>query len=653
MASAVELLGPDGPLAAALPGYEQRDVQLRMAEVVEDTLAHRGIALCEAGTGTGKTLAYLVPALLSGRRVVVSTGTRTLQDQIMAKDVPLLQRHIFGAVRVQCMKGLSNYLCLRRYNEFMASARVQKPEVKTHLPLLTGFADQTNTGDWAELQGVPEAVRSMLLPAVSSGSDTRIGSRCSYYDACHITRMRRSAADAQLIVVNHHLLFADLALKDGHGGGVIPPYDALILDEAHLVEDVATEFFGTSISDSRFAALCKDAEQVLSRSAAVLSAQRWLAEVESSAHEVFSGLLPHMGPEGQRAPLDLAILNGPLQGAFLALDDALAVLGAECQALAGEGEVYAQLTRRVAHTREDLGWFIDVDQGAQVVWGRRNRRSVTLGRSPVDVGPVLQEHLFQRDQATLFVSATLSTSGDFSFIKNRLGIDFEVDELALPSPFDYARCAALYLPDDMPDYRDSGFQGFAVERLIELVEVTGGGALVLCTALRSMRALHRQCRGRLRQPVYMQGDAPHHELLERLRKDGNGVLFATASFWQGVDIPGDALRLVVIDKLPFEVPSDPLVQARCERLTADGQSAFMRYLVPSAALSLKQGFGRLIRSAKDRGIVAILDRRLTSKGYGKVFLRSLPPARLCRTMEDVQAFWLGQLESNASEQHDV
>ena len=636
---AAAFLGPGGPLSAHLANYEVREPQLQMAALVEEALAHQGIALCEAGTGTGKTLAYLVPALLSGQRVVVSTGTKTLQDQIMHHDLPLLRRSYFGAIDAACMKGLSNYLCLRRYDEFTRSAAAVSSALSAHVPALMRFADSTQTGDRADFVDVPDDIKSGLFAAVQSGVDTRIGPKCRFYSDCHVTRMRKRAAQSQLIVVNHHLLFADLALRSQGGGGVIPNYDALILDEAHLIEDVAGEFFGTALSRARIDLLLRDAEQVLTATSAVLTVGQLLADVAGACHQLFASLLPFLGEAAGRTPLPEGVLNGSVEAGLVALDDGLLALSDIARDLIedGSGESVAQLRRRVEQLRHDVSDFIGGESSAHVLWTTQSQRNVSLGRSPVDVGAALREQLYARRQALVFTSATLSTSGDFKFIKQRLGIDFEVDELALPSPFDYAQCAALYLPQELPDYRDPAYQPRAVAEIEQLVALTGGGAFVLCTAVRAMRALHRRCQ--LPFPTFVQGEAPNHVLLQRFRAAGNGVLFATASFWQGIDVPGEALRLVIIDKLPFEVPSDPVVQARCARLQAEGQSAFMHYVVPAAALSLKQGFGRLIRHRSDRGVVAVLDRRLSEKGYGKVFLRSLPEARRCQTLAEVGEFW--------------
>ena len=636
--SAAQFLGPDGPLAKALAGYEARPSQLRMAGAVEAALAHDGVLLAEAGTGTGKTLAYLVPALASGRKVVVSTGTRALQDQIMDHDLPLLERALGKTVDAACMKGLSNYLCLRRYHAFMQGAAAGSGKYGPKLDVLSAWQERTESGDRAELESVPEG--SPLWAEVHSGSDTRVGSKCQYYDACYVTRMRNRAREASLVVVNHHLFFADLALREGaFAASVIPDYEAVVFDEAHLLEDIATDFFGVSVSSAKLETLVRDAERVLSASSLLLTSRPVLDNLIAAAGAFFAALPRPAAGEGGRVPLPPETFTGRVEAPLFGLDAALEALSELCKGHLEEGQGVAQLARRGQALRDDIMAVAEGGRGQDVTWTAQRGRGVVIGTSPIDIGPVLGERLFARSQATILTSATLSTGGNFDFIKSRLGIDFEVDEELLPSPFDYDTQAAMYLPEDLPDPRTDGFVERAAEQIVALCRLTGGGAFVLCTSLRAMRALCKRCRPQLHTPVYMQGEAPHASILDRFRRDGDAVLFATATFWQGVDVPGDALRLVVIDKLPFDVPSDPLVQARCRRLQAEGQAPFVKYLVPAAALTLKQGFGRLIRKRTDRGVVAILDRRLTAKGYGKLFLRSLPAARRCRTFDEVEAFW--------------
>ncbi|HJL17788.1 MAG TPA: ATP-dependent DNA helicase [Sandaracinaceae bacterium LLY-WYZ-13_1] len=646
---AAELLGAEGPLARNLEGYELREPQLEMARLVEDTLEHEGVALIEAGTGTGKTLAYLVPALRSGKKVVVSTGTRTLQDQIMEVDLPALRRHLGIEVHAACMKGLSNYLCRRRYRELLDGPDAEAPAVARRLPVLMDWLEHTDHGDRAELTGIAE--HDAIWTAVQSGTDTRIGPRCRYHDECFVTATRRRADEAQLVVVNHHLFFADLALRGPHGGGVLPAYDAVIFDEAHQVEDVATLFFGVQVSDHRLERLLRDAERAL-LAARLLdgSAHRDLSTLRLAGEAFFARLPAAAGPG--RLELPEGLFEGPDADRYHALDAALEALELRCVRQAGESESVAQLARRAGRIRDALGRLAEGAGASHVTWAEQRGASRVVGASPVDVSAVFREEVLHRVPSVVLTSATLATGGTFAFAKQRLGIDFEVDERILPSPFDYGAQAALYVPP-LPDPRAPGYFDAAADEVTRLVRLTRGGAFVLCTSLRMMERFAERCRPRLRgRPIYVQGDAPKGALLERFRADGDAVLFATMSFWQGVDVPGEALRLVVMDKLPFDVPSDPLVEARCRRLEEEGEKPFVRYLVPSAALTLEQGFGRLIRTRRDRGIVAVLDSRLLTKGYGKIFLRTLPPATRCETFADVERFWTGGSAVDAPGEED-
>jgi len=620
------LLGPTGPLGRGAPGYEHRPGQIRMARAVQEVLEHGGVSLIEAGTGTGKTWAYLTPAILSGRRVVVSTGTRALQDQIMEKDLPALERHLGLDVEAACVKGLGNYVCLRRLHEFAQSADATKPRFGRVLPVLRSWVESTESGDRAELSSIAE--EHPIWSRVVSGSDTRVGARCDYYDECFVTRTRRRAEGSQLIVVNHHLFFADLALRDTGFASVLPDYDAVVFDEAHQLEDTATLFFGSRLSTAMLERLVRDARLVLRLGSDEGHETRLLDAVLQRASNFFSALPP--AQNGGRVPLPSESIP---EDELFALDNVLAELSAACRNIRPPKESVLQIARRADQLREALG---SLDSPGQVSWALDSGRSPSVGSSPIDVGPLLRERLHERVPSLVFTSATLTTGGDFKFLKQRLGIQSEVSEEMVESPFRYEDQAALYAPADMPGPRSPDFVDAATREIVELIQMSKGGAFVLCTSKRMMRLLAERVGNELDYEWFMQGDAPKQTLLDRFRDQENAVLFATASFWEGVDVPGSALRLVIIDKLPFEVPSDPVVEARCKRIDEAGESSFMRYLVPAAALSLKQGFGRLIRTTRDRGVVAILDSRIRRKGYGKVFLRSLPPARVCDTLDEVR-----------------
>lgn len=642
-----DVLGPGSPLSRALPGWEHREGQLAMAEAVERALEDEHHLFVEAGTGTGKTLAYLVPAVLSGRKVIVSTATRALQEQIFTKDLPLVAEAL-GAHGVRftasLMKGLSNYLCLRRMNEARASKGLDLA-----LARIVDWARDTETGDRAELADLPEDAE--VWKDVASSSETRIGAGCEHFDACFVTRMRREGEEAQIVVVNHHLFLADLALRTGARGAratVLPPYDAVVFDEAHQIEDIATDFFGVRVSSARVEALVRDAERSLASVNALEAlksgpVRMTLEGAREAARSLFTKLSLESLGEARRVLSD--DLTAEVREAHGALDVRLEALEAVTKARAEEA--LQLVARRAGDLREDLRGILAAARAARedgqladrVRWIEVRSRSVSLGASPIDVGAALRARLFDRVPSAVCTSATLATAGSFHFAKARLGSPPEAAELVVPSPFDFASRSALYLPDDLPEPGDPAFDDSAADRVAELVRMTDGGAFVLCTSARAMRSLHSRLRSRVAVPLMVQGERPKHLLLSRFRSSARSVLVATMSFWEGVDVPGWALRLVVIDKIPFAPPNDPVVAARCARLDREGGNGFTQYSVPSAAMTLKQGFGRLIRTQRDAGVVAILDRRIVCKGYGRALLASLPPARRVRSLDELRGFW--------------
>jgi len=653
-----DVLGPDSPLSR-LPGWEHRQGQIAMAGAVEDALEHERHLFVEAGTGTGKTLAYLVPAVLSGRKVIVSTATRALQEQIFFKDLPL----VAGALKAHgirfeatMMKGLTNYVCLRRLAEARTAAGRGNDRA---LLRVVEWAASSASGDRAELGDLPE--ESEVWRDVASSSDTRIGAQCEHYEACFVTRMRRQAERAQVVVVNHHLFLADLALRSGPRGlhaSVLPPYDAVVFDEAHQMEDVASEFFGTRVSSARVESLARDAERSLAAANGREAAESALLRATlEAAREACRALFGHLGIRGPgldaRHVLADQDLNQAVRTSYEALDVRLEAL--ELGARARPEEALQLIARRARELRDDLRGILTGatphEDGAtlhRVRWVDVRARTVSIGASPVDVGPTLRSRLFDRIPSVVCTSATLATGHSFHFAKARLGAPPESLELIVPSPFDFASRALLYLPDDLPEPANPGFEDAAAARIAELVAITDGGAFVLCTSTRSMKALHDRIRGAADRPVLVQGEGPKHTLLSRFRSSGRAVLVATMSFWEGVDVPGPALRLVVIDKIPFAPPNDPVVAARCARLDREGGSGFAQYSVPSAAMTLKQGFGRLIRTQTDTGAVAILDRRIIRRGYGRALLASLPPASRVRTLEELGTAWAALVESTGT-----
>jgi len=663
MLSARDVLGPGSPLSRALSGWELREGQLAMAEAIEEALSRERHLLVEAGTGTGKTFAYLVPAILSGRKVVISTATRALEEQLFGKDLPLVADALAAhgvTLRAALMKGLANYVCLRRFEEARVSGAYASDPAFSRI---VEWLRDSETGDRAQLADLPED--AAVWREVSSSSETRIGAGCEHFERCFVTRMRREAEEAQIVVVNHHLFLADLALRSGPRGGrasVLPPYDAVIFDEAHQIEDIATDFFGVRVSSARIDALLRDAERSLAAAKALEALTsgpvRGTLEGAREASRAFFDALASgsRGGDARRVLAD-ADMSPQVRAAHEALDvriealemisrargeEALQILARRASDLRGELRAIVsglahdeeQTPRPAVDREQDPGAAIDV-----VRWIDVRSRSVSLGASPVDVGVALRERLFDRVPTVVCTSATLATAGGFHFAKARMGAPPDTSELVVPSPFDFASRAALYLPDDLPEPSDPAFDEAAADRIADLVRLTDGGAFVLCTSTRAMKSLHSLLRGRVEGPLLLQGERPKHMLLSRFRASGRAVLVATMSFWEGVDVPGWALRLVILDKIPFAPPNDPVVAARCARIDREGGSGFMQYSVPSAAMTLKQGFGRLIRTQRDAGIVAILDRRISRRGYGRALLAGLPPAARIRRIAELQAFW--------------
>jgi len=628
-----------GPLAGCLERYERREPQIAMARAVDKIVRETGVLLAEAGTGTGKTLAYLAPAAISEKRVVVSTGTRNLQDQIFFKDLVLLGRALGRPVDAALLKGQENYLCRRRLAALSGS------------PLVLGFAprdverliawsETTATGDRAEIDWLGD--ESPLWREVCSTAETRLGQRCPAFDSCFVTRARLDAQRALMVVVNHHLYFADLATRARGASGVLPRHDVVVFDEAHLIEDVATEFFSVKVSTGRVDRLLDDVVKTISaalRDDELTARHEKLAKRARAASARFFANFRHL--DAGRSRLDFSDSGEGARQAYYKLDAALDAVESSLRGLPSRDETIEHAADRCRDVRRDLAEILEGRDGggASVRWVEAKPRSIAIGASPIDVAEPFREGVLFRIPAAVLTSATLSTGGDFKFLRSRLGIDFDADELSFPAPFDFERQARLFVPRHLPDPRDDDFFELAVAEALQLIRITGGGALVLSTSTRGMHALHRGFDGMVPGPLFVQGDAPKSTLLEQFTADPSSVLVATTSFWQGVDIAGDALRLVVIDKLPFASPQDPIVEARIRRIEEAGGSAFKEYQVPQAALALKQGFGRLIRTRYDRGVVAVLDKRLWTKGYGRIFLGSLPPCPVASSLEELTEWW--------------
>lgn len=632
MAPAQSFFGQEGLLARALAGYEERPSQQRFSEAVERTLRGGGVLLAEAGTGTGKTLAYLLPAIELGRRVVVSTGTKNLQEQLILKDLPLLARALGRDLRVAVMKGRANYLCLMRQRSFGEAGRFKRLDEIPHYRAVEAWAPDTETGDRAEVPDLPDSVD--FWREISASSENCIGQSCPDFDACWITKMRQRALEADLVVVNHHLLCADLVVKDGSNyGQVIPPYDTVVLDEAHLLEDVATQYFGVQVSSHRVEDLCRDVERELL--AAKLDAREVRAETEAVRHraERFFSLL--LRGEGRRLGAGWMTSRHVEESKALMLR----LLGLKTAILAtpDRPEPLNGLALRAQSLRDEIAFVLEAEDEDHVYFVETRGRGVFLKATPIDVSERLQELLFSQVKAAVLTSATLAVDGGFDYLKARLGLG-DAEALLLPSPFDFAEQAILYVPRNMPVPQSPAFVDRAADEVVGLLELSKGRAFVLFTSHANMNAVAERVAGRVEFPILIQGEAPKARLLETFRATPGAVLFATSSFWQGVDVVGDQLSCVIIDKLPFASPGDPVVAARIERLRSTGGNPFGEYQVPVAVLALKQGLGRLIRSAGDRGILAVLDSRLVEKSYGRRFLDSLPPARLVHDLGEVAGF---------------
>jgi ATP-dependent DNA helicase DinG len=621
----------NGPLARVLPGYEERPAQRKLSQAVAEVLDAGGLLLAEAGTGTGKTLAYLLPAVDLGRRVVVSTGTKNLQEQLVQKDIPILAKALGRTLDVAVMKGRGNYLCLLRFASFAKAGAFRRLHEIPVYRAVEAWAAETQTGDRAEVPDMPDSVD--FWREVSAASENCIGQSCPLFDSCFVTRMRQRALEADIVVVNHHLLCADLAVKDGSYGRVIPPYDTLVVDEAHLIEDVATQYFGVQVSSHRVEELARDVERELK--AAKLDAPEVRAEVDGlrvRGDRLF-GLL-HGAPAGRLRP---GWMGPRVEGESQGLLQRLEGLRTALLAVPDREEPLAGLAGRAVALAGELAFLVRAEADDHVYFVETRGRGVYLRAMPIDVSERLRTLLFDEVRAAVLTSATLAVDGGFAYVKDRLGLR-PTEELLLASPFRYEEQAVLYVPRAMPEPQSAAFVDRAAEEIVRLLEISRGRAFVLFTSYANMNAVAERIAGRVDYPLFVQGEAPKAQLLDAFRMTPHAVLLATASFWQGVDVVGEQLSCVIIDKLPFASPGDPVVAARIERLRSNGQNAFGEYQVPVAVLMLKQGLGRLIRAATDRGILAVLDSRLLSRPYGRRFLESLPPARLVHDPEAVARF---------------
>lgn len=642
-----QFFGPGGVLSQTHPAYEFRRGQLQMAQAVEQALEERRHLIVEAGTGTGKTLAYLMPVIRSGKRVIISTGTKNLQEQLFHKDVPFLERALFPEgnrkLSVCYMKGRNNYLCRKKLYDLTGQPVLNGLDEIEQYRAIAAWEENTGSGDRSELASLPEA--SALWHKLDARADTCLGQKCSAWDKCFVTEMHRRAMESDIIIVNHHLFFADLAIKQQADGapdaGILPEAGAVIFDEAHELEDVAGSYFGISVSAARLEELCRDVEASLQRNRMYTSGLSGAIKSLRERSAFFFSLLPEgegrFAFENRREFLEE---NGE---EFLGLQRSLTHIGAELENMPSKPEEVYAFSRRAQELQVQLGFAMESEDRNTVFWIERRRTgreklNVSLQATPIDVGPVLRECLWSKLDTVVLTSATLAVGGGFDYIRQRLGIEHAKD-LVLPSHFDYPNQAILYVPPDLPDPRTPQFSVKAAERIRKLLEITRGRAFVLFTSYAQMRDIYQRLLGEVEFPMLLQGDAPKSALLEEFRLTPNCVLFATSSFWQGVDVQGEQLSCVIIDRLPFAVPSDPVVAARVKAIDAEGGNAFFQYQVPSAVITLKQGFGRLIRSLHDRGLLVLLDNRILKKQYGRVFVESLPNYRRTTEIGQVEKFF--------------
>lgn len=645
-----DVFSKNGTLARVLPGYESREGQQEMAIAIENALAggdggeyhQRRSLVVEAETGIGKTLAYLVPAALSGRKVVISTATLNLQDQIIFKDIPLVKDIVEEELAVECVKGRENYLCIYRFHQIRSNPQ-QALAVDTDIQKINTWLQSTSSGDKAELDWLGE--RGELWSKISARSSQCLGSNCPDGSECFISRLRKRAGAARLLIVNHHLFFSDLALKKEGFGEILPRYEAVIFDEAHHIEDISSLFFSSSFSNYQLIDLLNDIEQQAKNDLSPEKTDTLLPMLSGlkKRGERFASLFPQ---SPGRFYLDSYIREISMERWLEEVDllnSGFANLQKEMSLLNVYGESWNSFASRsegLGERLRDIAIESEKEDHDIIRWYEKRERSVAISTTPLEVSSLLDEHLYNAVQCCIMTSATLSTGDSFSYIKKRLGLGEDTEYLKFSSPFDYANNSMVYIPDrSFPVPQEVAYPDALNRRVADILELSSGRGLVLCTSFRTLERLADYLEERLEYTILVQGRGARNAILDTFRKETNSVLIAVASFWEGVDVSGESLSCVIIDKLPFEVPTDPVLEARIKRLRSDGGNPFFEYQVPRAVLALKQGVGRLIRSVTDKGVVAIMDVRLYTKGYGKTFLRSLPPAPVSRELSDVRDFF--------------
>ena len=629
------ILGPNGILAGNLKGFEFRPSQLQMALDLAESIQKQIPALVEAGTGTGKTFGYLIPVVLSGKKTVISTGTKNLQEQIYFKDIPLLRNAARMKIDAVIMKGRKNYLCLHRYRQFFAQPSLLNSTLNEMGTKIEEWIQTTLFADRSEVEWLKDD--DLLWDSLSSTSDQCLGSECSFLNDCFLGKLRSRAAGARIIIVNHHLFFADMKVKEGGFGEIIPRFQVAVFDEAHAVEEIAASYFGESISTRQISDFVGEFERELKNKADTIKRQvtGHLKTVRAEA-EILKGFFLDKKEKGRIEDNDLSRMDaGPVRN----IRNTLSAIRANPELKASENDKIRNLLARAKELDQGLRDILEKKGETWLNWYERRNKSLVLYTSPLDISQSLNQRLYEKLETVVFTSATLSTGGSFTYIHSRLGLPEEFIQGIYLSDFDFATQALMYIPEKMPLPADPDFSRAVAEQIQGILEKTKGRALVLFTSHYNLNIAHQILKNQIPYTLYKQGDAPRSVLLEAFKRDVSSVLMATGSFWQGVDVPGETLSCLIIDKLPFDSPGEPLVGAKIDAIRNRGGNPFFEYQVPSAIISLKQGLGRLIRKSSDRGILSILDIRIRNTRYGKIFLKSLPPMPITQDLDDIDAFF--------------